>query len=148
MNCLKKLFNVLNKRAFKICFFGVLAVAAFMLGMSFVADGYKESWLWFAVLIVITSILFFMAVGEFALNVGKFSAVGYVIVTFFAALTCYVISPVWQALNVYDLSNFDNVLQGINGGYVGFAFLYGAAYILTLLLGFVFHKKSILAKNA
>lgn len=143
----KKTFNVLNNRAFKICFFGIVAVAAFMLGSWIVALGYRESWFGHAILIGVIAMLFFIAVGEFTSNIGGFSAIGYAIVTFFAALTCYVISPVWQALNVLNISNFDNFLAGINGGYVGFAFLYGVAYILTLLLGFVIHRKNIHVKK-
>lgn len=147
MNSSKKTFNFLNNRALKICFFGIVAVVAFMLGSWLVARGYRESWLGHAALIGVIAMLFFVAVGELASSIGKFSATGYVIVTFFAAFTCYVISPVWQALNVLDISNFDNFLEVVNGGNIGFAFLYGVVYILTLLLGFVIHRKNILVKK-
>lgn len=98
MNSSKKTFNVLNNRALRSAFFVIVAVAAFVAGSWIVALGYKESWFGHAILIGVIAMLFFVAVGEFASNIGGFSAIGYVIVTFLRRLHVMLFRPYGKRL--------------------------------------------------
>ena len=146
----------MGKKSHLLIVSGIAAVGLFVLGWNFFLkyslrtdlipflDTPFKNMLVFAVIVF----LFFMALGEFAANIGQFSFANYAIVTFFAALACYVITPVGEVFTmVADWSDREFIVTALNMAYRAWLIVYLIVYLCSLAFGLVINRKRVFAKK-
>lgn len=155
MKVFKIISEFLSKKAHLLIVTGIAAAGLFILGWIFLWDyaGRDDlipfldtpfnNMLVFAVIVF----LFLVALGEFAANVGIFSFANYAIVTFFAALACYVISPIGSILSGIDLSDPHFFVVALNDTYRAWSIVFIVVYICSLMFGLLINRKRVFAKK-
>lgn len=93
------------------------------------------------------AVLFLVAVGTFAANVGKFSFASYVIVTFFSAVACYAAVPSLEIFNNLDLTDGVYVAASLNASYGVWWKIFLAVYICSLICGLIINRKHVFPKK-
>ena len=91
--------------------------------------------------------LFLIALGEFAANVDKFSFVNYAVVTFFAALALYVITPIGEVLSMMDPSDIGFFVEALNTTFSSWWKVYLVVYVCALMFGLLINRKKVFAKK-
>ena len=151
----KKISEFFGKKLHLLIVSGIAAAGLFILGWHFLMtyvgridlipflDTPFKNMIAFSVIVF----LFFVALGEFAANVGIFSFANYAIVTFFAALACYVITPIGEILSYLDLSDTDFFIAALNSTYRAWLVVYLVVYVCSLMFGLLINRKRVFAKK-
>ena len=155
MTFFKKISEFFGKKSHLLIVSGIAAAGLFVLGWHFLMtyvgridlipflDTPFKNMIAFSVIVF----LFFVALGEFAANIGQFSFVNYAVVTFFAALACYVITPIGEILSYIDLSDTDFFIAALNSTYRAWLIVYFVVYICSLIFGLLINRKTVFAKK-
>lgn len=93
------------------------------------------------------AVLFLVALGEFTANCGRFSFASYIVTTFFAALSCYVIVSPLEILRGVDLSDASYVADMINASYGFWWKVFLIVFLCTLICGLIINRKHIFPKK-
>ena len=155
MKVFKIISDFFSKKSHLLIVTGIAAAGLFVLGWNFLMiyegrtdlipflDTTFKNMIVFAVIVF----LFLVALGEFAANVGIFSFANYAIVTFFAALACYVITPIGLILSSIDLSAPYFFVYALNSSFSGWRIVYIVVYICSLMFGLLINRKRVFAKK-
>ena len=156
MTVVKTISEFMGKKSHLLIVSGIAAAGLFALGWNFFLkyslrtdlipflDTPFKNMLVFAVIVF----LFFTALGEFVANVGRFSFVNYAVVTFFAALACYVITPVGEVFTmVADWSDREFIVTALNMAYRAWLIVYLIVYMCSLAFGLILNRKTVFAKK-
>ena len=156
MTAVKIISEFMSKKSHFLTVSGIAAAGMFVSGWIFFLkcslrtdlipflDTPFKNMLVFAVIVF----LFFTALGEFAANVGQFSFANYAIVTFFAALACYVITPVGEVFTmVADWSDREFIAAALNMAYRAWLIVYLIVYVCSLAFGLLLNRKTVFAKK-
>ena len=156
MTAIKTISEFMSKKSHLLIVSGVAAAGLFVLGWNFFLkyslrtdlipflDTPFKNMLVFAVI----AFLFFAALGEFAANVGQFSFANYAVVTFFAALACYVITPVGEVFSaISDWSDREFIAAALNMAYRAWLIVYLIVYVCSLAFGLLLNRKTVFAKK-
>ena len=155
MKFFKKISGFFGKKPHLLIFCGIAAVGLFILGWNFLLyhAGHIDHFPFlntpFKNMIAFAVIVFFflVALGEFVANVGQFSFVNYAVVTFFAALALYVITPIGEVLSMMDPSDIGFFVAALNTTFSAWWKVYLVVYVCSLLFGLFLNRKRMFAKK-
>ena len=156
MTAIKTISEFMSKKSHLLIVSGIAAAGLFVSGWNFFLrcslrtdlipflDTPFKNMLVFAVIVF----LFLVALGEFASNIGIFSFANYAVVTFFAALACYVITPVGEVFSaVADWSDKEFIVTALNSTYKAWLIVYLIVYLCSLAFGLLLNRKTVFAKK-
>ncbi len=155
MTLSERISRLLTKKTLMLMISGIAAAALFAFGWIFLVKFsgrtdlivFLDTPLKNTILFGFIVVLFLVALGEFAANCGRFSFASYVVTTFFAALSCFAITPPMEVLNAVDLSNAEYVVNAINASYSVWWIVYLITFVCALFAGLIINKKKVFASK-